>query len=64
MLRKPKVADLESILDDLGSLRGIWSNRLSRILLVVILTNILGAIGIVIAIGKVAALAHMAAAGG
>lgn len=64
MLRKPKVADLESILDDLGSARGIWHNRLSRILLVVILTNILGALGLLVAIGEVASLAHTAMGGG
>ncbi len=59
MLRKPKVSDLESILDDMTSIKGLWRNRLSRILLVVIFTNILGAIGSIIAIGKVASLSNL-----
>jgi len=56
ILRKPKVADLESILDDIGSLRGLWRNRLSRILLIVIFTNILGGLGSLLAIGQVLSL--------
>ena len=44
-LRKPCVADFESVADDIGSIKGIWKNRLSRILLVVVLTNLFGSIG-------------------
>ncbi len=44
-LRKPRVADFETIAEDLNSLRGFWSNRVTKILLVVILTNLLGTVG-------------------
>lgn len=40
LLRKPLVADLENLADSLGSVRGFWSNRLTRILLVVVLCNL------------------------
>lgn len=45
ILRKPKVDDFEKVTDDLSSFKGWWRNRLSRIILVVILTNIFGTIG-------------------
>lgn len=40
LLRKPLVADLENLADSLSSARGFWSNRLTRILLVVVLCNL------------------------
>ncbi|MXX74505.1 MAG: TraB/GumN family protein [Holophagales bacterium] len=40
LFRKPLVADLENLADSLGSVRGFWSNRLTRILLVVVLCNL------------------------
>ena len=40
LLRKPLVADLENLADSLSSVRGFWSNRLTRILLVVVLSNL------------------------
>ncbi len=49
-IRKPRVADLENIADDVTSVRGIWSNRVSRVLLVVLLTNLCGSIGTLIGI--------------
>jgi len=39
-LRKPKVHDFESIADDLESMKGVWSNRVMRIILVVSLSNL------------------------
>jgi pheromone shutdown-related protein TraB len=44
-IRKPTVADLESISDDVSTMRGLWTNRLSRILLVIALTNLFGMLG-------------------
>ncbi len=44
-LRKPRVSDFESLADEVNSLKGFWTNRVTRILLVVILTNLLGTIG-------------------
>ena len=40
LLRKPLVADMENLADSLSSVRGFWSNRLTRILLVVVLCNL------------------------
>lgn len=38
--RKPKVEDFESLPKDLMSLKGIWHNKVTKILLMVILTNV------------------------
>ncbi|NOX32565.1 MAG: TraB/GumN family protein [Deltaproteobacteria bacterium] len=43
--RKPKVKDLESIPQDIVSIKGFWRNNVTRILLVVIFTNLGSAIG-------------------
>jgi pheromone shutdown-related protein TraB len=42
-LRKPKVKDFEDLADDITSWKGFWRNKITRILLVVVLTN-LGAV--------------------
>jgi pheromone shutdown-related protein TraB len=47
-LSKTKVEDFESLATDLGSLKGFWHNKVTRILLVVILTNIGCALGNII----------------
>lgn len=44
-LRKPRVSDFERITDDIASIKGIWTNRVSRIILVIGLTNIFSTIG-------------------
>ncbi|MDD2942999.1 MAG: TraB/GumN family protein [bacterium] len=44
-IRKPKVSDLESVSDDITTLKGVWRNRVTRILLVIALTNIGASIG-------------------
>ena len=38
--RKPKVKDLETLPDDILSVRGFWRNKVTRILLVVVFTNL------------------------
>ena len=43
--RKPKVKDFEAIPQDIGSIRGFWRNNVTRILLVVVFTNLGSAIG-------------------
>ncbi len=48
--RKPKVRDLESIPDDILSIRGFWRNNVTRILLVVVFTNLGSTIGTMTAI--------------
>ncbi len=49
-LRKPKVKDFESLSDDILSVRGFWKNKVTRVLLIVILTNIGSTIGTFLAL--------------
>ncbi|SDO55353.1 TraB/GumN family protein [Alkalicoccus daliensis] len=44
-LRRPHVADLEALSDDVQTFKGFWRNKVTRILLVVILSNIGSTIG-------------------
>jgi pheromone shutdown-related protein TraB len=44
-LRKPQVCDMEAIPRDISSFKGFWRNKITRILLVVVLTNLGSAIG-------------------
>lgn len=44
-VKKPSVRDFESISDDVTSIKGFWNNKVTRILLVVILSNIGSSIG-------------------
>lgn len=45
VVRKPTVADIERLPQDLGSFKGFWTNPLIRILLVVVLANLGSSIG-------------------
>jgi pheromone shutdown protein TraB len=47
---KPKVRDFEQLPEDIASARGFWRNKITRILLVVALTNIGASIGVFVAI--------------
>jgi pheromone shutdown-related protein TraB len=47
--RKPKVKDLEKLPDDILSIRGFWKNKVTRILLVVVFTNVGSSIGTFVA---------------
>ncbi len=49
MSRRPKVRDLESLPEDILSIRGFWKNNVTRILLVVVFTNIGSSIGTFVA---------------
>jgi pheromone shutdown-related protein TraB len=55
-LRKPRVIDLERIADDLTTVRGIWSNRVIKVLLVVVLANLGSSIGTFIGVGWIVSL--------
>ena len=55
-LRKPRVQDLETIGDDVSSLKGLWRNRVSKVLLVVVFANLGSSLGTFIGIGNIAAL--------
>jgi pheromone shutdown-related protein TraB len=48
--RKPRVIDFENLQEDIYSLRGFWRNKVTRILLVVIFTNLGSSIGTFVAI--------------
>jgi len=47
--RKPKVKDLETLPNDILSVRGFWRNKVTRILLVVVFTNLGSSIGTFVA---------------
>ena len=50
---KPKVRDFEALLDDISSVRGFWKNKITRILLVVVLTNAGSALGTFVALSVI-----------
>jgi len=47
--RRPKVKDLEKLPEDILSVRGFWRNKVTRILLVVVFTNLGSSIGTFVA---------------
>jgi pheromone shutdown-related protein TraB len=55
-LRKPRVLDLEKVADDLTSVKGIWGNRVTKILLVVILANLGSSVGTFVGAGWIVSL--------
>jgi len=54
--RKPKVKDFEQLPEDIISIKGFWKNKVSRILLVVVFTNLGSSIGTFVAIPMMAKL--------
>ena len=46
-IRKPTVSDFEDLNEDILSIRGVFKNRITHILLVMCITNIFGALGTV-----------------
>lgn len=49
-LRKPKVMDFEDLPKDILSVRGFWRNKVTRVLLVVVFTNLGSSVGTFVAI--------------
>jgi len=49
-LGKPKVRDFERLPEDISSLKGFWRNKITRILLVVVFTNLGSSLGTFVAI--------------
>lgn len=47
--RKPRVSDFQSLREDLNSMRGWWRNRVSRVFLVFMLTNLGTSLGVWVA---------------
>ena len=56
VIHKPRVRDLETIADDVSTFRGFWSNRVSKILLVVMLANLGSVVGTFVGGFKIASL--------
>ena len=56
--RKPKVRDFETLQDDIRSVRGFWSNKVTRILLVVVFTNLGSTLGTFIAFPMIVRVLH------
>ena len=53
-LRRPRVGDLEEILEDMGTVRGWYRNRVCRVLLVLITVNLMGILGGALAVPLIA----------
>jgi pheromone shutdown protein TraB len=49
-LSRPKVRDFESLLEDITSFKGFWRNKITRILMVVVFTNLGSSLGTFVAI--------------
>lgn len=47
-IRKPNVRDFENVSEDVFSIKGFWHNKVTRILLIVLLTNLGSTLGTVI----------------
>jgi pheromone shutdown-related protein TraB len=47
-IRKPKVRDFESLSEDVFTVKGFWSNKVTRILLIVVLANLGSTLGSII----------------
>ncbi|WP_373501401.1 TraB/GumN family protein [Desulfococcus sp.] len=50
LMKKPKVMDFEDLSKDILSVRGFWRNKVTRVLLVVVFTNLGSSIGTFVAI--------------
>lgn len=50
LIGRPKVRDFENLPEDIVSLKGFWKNKITRILLVVVLTNLGSSLGTFVAI--------------
>ena len=48
--RKPRVKDFENLPEDILSIKGFWKNKVTRILLVVVFTNLGSSLGTFVAI--------------
>jgi pheromone shutdown protein TraB len=48
-VKRPKVSDLEDLPEAIGSFKGFWTNPVTRILLIIMLSNIGASIGVFIA---------------
>ncbi|MCX5881748.1 MAG: TraB family protein, partial [Deltaproteobacteria bacterium] len=56
--RKPRVRDIEALPQDILSVKGFWRNKVTRILLVVVFTNIGASIGTFVAVPLMLRMIH------
>ncbi|SER34984.1 pheromone shutdown-related protein TraB [Gracilibacillus ureilyticus] len=49
LVKRPHVSDFESLSDDVYTIKGFWQNKVTRILLIIILANIGSSIGTIVA---------------
>jgi len=49
-LRRPKVRDFENLSTDILSIKGFWKNKITKILLVVVFTNLGASLGVFVAV--------------
>jgi pheromone shutdown-related protein TraB len=56
VFKKPRVADAQNLIDDVGSIKGFYRNRITHALLVYFLTQLGGAIGTFVTIPALAGL--------
>lgn len=47
-IRKPNVRDFENVSEDVFSVKGFWRNKVTRILLIIVLTNVGSSLGTII----------------
>jgi pheromone shutdown-related protein TraB len=52
-IRKPRVVDLETIGEDISSVKGFYHNRVLRVFVVMFVTNLFGSIGTLVSLGKI-----------
>lgn len=56
--RKPRVRDFERLQEDIRSVKGFWTNKVTRILLVVVFTNLGSSIGTLVAFPMLVRVLH------
>lgn len=44
-IKRPTIADFETLSEDVFTIKGFWKNKVTRVLLVVVLTNLVGSLG-------------------
>ncbi|WP_342599559.1 TraB/GumN family protein [Psychrobacillus sp. FSL H8-0483] len=44
-MKRPTIADFETLSEDVFTIKGFWKNKVTRVLLVVVLTNLFGSLG-------------------
>ncbi|MDZ7699709.1 MAG: hypothetical protein U5R49_23200 [Deltaproteobacteria bacterium] len=56
LIGKPKVRDFEHLPEDIATVRGFWKNKITRILMIVVFTNMGSSLGAFVAIPLMASV--------